>query len=111
MKPKIAVASGVRVCVIALLGIYCVQPVLPQDGGPTFSQEEIDAANALLTSSNAAFLSGSGLNALKRVAGHLGVSGSIARGAPGASLPFASSRFEIMVNDPTRDTLTFFDIS
>ena len=111
MKIKsVSITVGTMAAVIGLM-LYAVRPAASQNSGSMFTQDTVDAANAILNSDLARFLSGTGVNALERQSGRTAGLNAGITGAPLASPPFQSSRFEVMVNDPADDIFSDFDVS
>ena len=107
---RISVIAG-TVATVATVMVFAVKPAVGQDGDTWFTQDGIDAANSILSSSLAQFLSGDGVNALERQSGRLANVNVGVGGGPVSSPPIQSSRFEVMVNDPADDKFAAFDIS
>jgi hypothetical protein len=106
---RISAIAGTVVLVAGAV-MFAVRPAASQDSDTWFTQDVIDAANSILSSSLAQFLSGDGVNALERQSGRLGNINASAGGAVW-SPPFQSSRFEVMVNDPADDRFAAFDVT
>ena len=107
---RISVIAG-TVAAVAAVMMFPVRRAASQDSDAWFTQDVIDAANSILSSSLAQFLSGDGFNALERQSGRLANVNVGVGGGPVSSPPFQSGRFEVMVNDPADDKFAFFDIS
>lgn len=96
---------------VAAAMVFAVKPAIGQDGDTWFTQDVIDAANSILSSSLAQFLSGDGVNALERQSERLANVNVGVGGGRVSSPPIQSSRLEVMVNDPADDKIAAFDIS
>jgi hypothetical protein len=107
---RISVIAGTVGSVICVM-MFAARPASSQDSDTWFTQDVIDAGNAILSSPFAQFLSGTGVNALERRSGRSATINVGAGGSPVSSLPFQSNRFEVMVNDPADDPFAAFDIS
>ena len=109
-RKRISVIAGTIAAVTCLI-VLAVRPAAGQDSDTLFTQDVIDAANTILSSPLAPFLSGTGVNTLERQSGRVGKPNLGLGGSPVTSLPFQSARFEVMVNDPADDVFAAFDIS
>ena len=100
--------------VAGFLTLFTVTQVRTQTDEDEIPADEQDAARQLLASPLADLLSGSGLSAAMRSAGGASFRASLKALQPGSAkhvLPFESSRFQIMVNDPAQDLFEVSDLS
>src|SRR5579863_2107469 len=107
---RIPVIAGTAAAVAGLM-MFAIKPAASQDNGTWFTQDVRDAANGILSSGVAQFLSGTGVTALERQSGRLGSINAATTGSTVNSPPIQSNRFEVMVNDPADDVFASFDVT
>jgi hypothetical protein len=110
MRVKRISVIAATIAAVTCLIVLTARPAAGQDGDTLFTQDAIDAANTILSSPLAQFLSGTGVNTLERQSGQVGKLNLSLGGSPVTSPPFQSARFEVMVNDPADDVFAAFDL-